>query len=41
MHKKSGVICTGNFFLCPQMINANRQSFSLLGIVASYEFIYL
>ena len=34
MQKESGIICTRNFFLCPQMINANRQSFSLLGIAA-------
>lgn len=41
MHKKSGIICTGKLILCPQMINANRQLFSLLGIVALYEFSYL
>lgn len=25
MHKASGIICSGNFFLCPQMININSN----------------
>ena len=41
MHKKNGIICIRHFFFYTQMINANRQLSSLLGIVALHEFSYL